>query len=303
MRDMINRRRFLKTTGVLTTGIGLTGLGGSRLLAAGPKLAAGAPQAEKLGWRLGALFNCFRRPIFYEAIDKVDSLGLRYIEGGSRPTLSKEKPDVHLDRSMSAEIRRELKCRLADAGVKLVSYYSNELSDNEQQCRKEFEFAKDMGIETLVSEPPPEAFDMIEDLCDEYRINVAIHNHTPPSRYWNPETVLKVCKGRSKRIGACGDTGHWMRSAVNPVEAIRKLSGRIISFHFKDMNKYGRLDAHEVPWGTGKGNVKEMMKEVHRQGIKPLFIIEYHHHGPNLLAELAQCVEYFDKVAVELAAG
>ncbi len=299
---MIDRRRFLRTTGVLTTGIGLTGLGGSRPLAAAVKLANGAPHAEKLGWRLGALFNCFRRPIFYEAIDKVASLGLRYIEGGSRPTLSKERPDVHLDQSMSQQLRKELKGRLADAGVKFVSYYSNKLSSNEEECRKEFEFAKDMGIETLVSEPPPEALDIIEGLCDEYRINVAIHNHAPPSHYWNPETVLKVCKGRSKRIGACGDTGHWMRSTVNPVEAIEKLGSRIISFHFKDMNKYGRLDAHEVPWGTGKGNIKGMMEEVHRQGIKPLFIMEYHYHGPNLPAELAQCVEYFDKVAADLLA-
>ena len=44
------------------------------------------------------------------------------------------------------------------------------------------------------------------------------------------------------------------------------------------------------------------MEEVHHLGLKPLFIIEYHHHGPNLLSELAQCVAYFDKVAAELLA-
>ena len=113
------------------------------------------------------------------------------------------------------------------------------LSKDEDASRKTFDFAKDMGIETIVSEPGPDAFDTSDKLCEEYRINVALHNHPKPSRYWNPDTVLEVCKGRSKRIGACADTGHWMRSGLNPVEQLKKLEGRIISFHFKDLNKFG----------------------------------------------------------------
>ncbi len=57
-----------------------------------------------------------------------------------------------------------------------------------------------MGIETIVSEPPEGAFDVIEKLCEEYKINVAIHNHPKPSRYWDSDTVLKVC-GDSEWIG------------------------------------------------------------------------------------------------------
>ena len=75
MRNMIDRRGFLRSAGALTSGIGLASLGSSRLPAAAPKLAGGAPHAEKLGWRLGALFNCFPRPIFHEAIDGVARLG------------------------------------------------------------------------------------------------------------------------------------------------------------------------------------------------------------------------------------
>ena len=125
MKNMIDRRSFLRTSGALASGVGLANVGSSRLSAAVPKLAGGAPHAEKLGWRLGALFNCFPRPIFHEAIDGVARLGLRYVEGAARCTLSKEKPDMHLDDSMSAKTRAELKIRLADANVKLVSYYSH----------------------------------------------------------------------------------------------------------------------------------------------------------------------------------
>ena len=132
-------------------------------------------------------------------------------------------------------------------------------------------------------------------------INVAIHDHPKPSHYWNPDTVLKVCQGRSQRIGACADTGHWARSGLNPIECLKKLKGRIISFHFKDLNKLGP-DAHDVPWGTGVCDVKGMLAEIRRQKIKAVFSIEYEYNWGNALPEIAQSVAYFDKVAAELAA-
>ncbi len=74
MRNLIDRRNFLRTTGALGAGIGLAGLGGAGLLAA--PLAQGAPHAEKLGWRLGCQAYSFNRFTFREAVDKIVSLGL-----------------------------------------------------------------------------------------------------------------------------------------------------------------------------------------------------------------------------------
>ncbi len=187
------------------------------------------------GWRLAVQAYTFNRFTFYEAIDKTASLGLEWIEAYPGQQLSKEKPDLEFDHNAPPEIRDEVKAKLADAGIRIVNYGVVDMGNNEAECRKVFDFAKDMGIETIVSEPPEKAFDMIERLCDEYEINLAIHNHPKPSHYWNPDTVLKVCKGRSKRIGACADTGHWMRSGPNPLQMLRKLDGRIISLHFKDL--------------------------------------------------------------------
>ena len=155
-----------------------------------------------------------------------------------------------------------------------------------------------MGLETLVAEPAKDAFDTLDKLCEEYGINVAIHDHPKPSHYWNPDTVLKVCQGRNKRIGACCDTGHWLRSGLSPVECLKKLEGRIISFHFKDLDRSdGGL--HDVPWGTGKCDVKGMLAEVYRQKIKSIFMIEYEYNWDNSLPDMVQCVAFFDKIAAE----
>ena len=115
-----------------------------------------------------------------------------------------------------------------EAGVKLACYGVVSGRD-ETDWRRIFEFAKAAGIETITSEPDPKHMDMLDKLCEEYAINVAIHNHPKASRYWNPDTVLGAVRGRSKRIGACADTGHWVRSGLDPLECLKKLEGRIVS--------------------------------------------------------------------------
>ena len=297
MKNWMDRRGFLTSAGALAVGMGLANRG---ILAAAA--AKGAPNAEKLGWRLGCQAYSFNQFTFDEAINKNASLGLHYVEMYPGQKLSAEKPDQTTDASMPAEIRKHLKRRLKEAGVKLVNFGVCPLPNDEDACRKTFDFAKDMGIETLVSEPSFEALDVIEKLSDEYQINLAIHNHPEPSTYWNYETVLKQCKGRGKRIGACADTGHWMRSGINPLEAIKALEGRIISFHMKDLNKYGRQGAHDVPWGTGEANVKALLTEIHRQKLEAVFSIEYEHNWLESLPEIAESVAYFDSVAAGLGA-
>ena len=246
-------------------------------------------------WRLCMQAYTFNRFTFYEAIDKTKALGLRYIEAYPGQKLSKESGDVGFDHNLSTELRTQVKQKLQSTGVKLINYGVVGLSNNEQECRKVFDFAKDMGIETIVSEPPEDAFALIDKLCDEYKINVAIHNHPKPSHYWDPETVLKVCKGRSSRIGACADTGHWFRSGLVPIECLKKLQGRIVSLHFKDLDQ-----GHDVVWGTGKCDVKAMLTELARQKLKGSFSIEYEYNWENSMPEIAQCLPYFQKVAAEL---
>lgn len=291
-KQQMDRRRFLQAAGAVAAGTVLAESGSPG--PAAPPVARGAPHAQELGWRLGCQAWTFNDGTFYEAIHKTASLGLHYIEAFPNQKLRADQPGVRVNEDLPAAVRREIKRHLADRGVQLVSFGVGGYS------RRIFEFAKEMGIENLVSEPPFDAFDHIDKLCEEYEINLALHDHPKPSRYWDPDTVLKVCKGHSKRIGACCDTGHWMRSDINPLEALKKLQGRIIEFHFKDLNKYGR-DAHDVPFGTGEGDVKGMLAEVKRQGIKPFFAIEYEYHFGQSLPEIAQCVAYFDKVAAELA--
>ena len=251
-------------------------------------------------WRLGTQAYTFHKFTLAEAIDKAQALGLTTIELFPGQTLSPDKKDVKFDHHSPAEIRAQVKERLKAAGLTAMNYGVVGLPAEEKEARSVFEFAKDMGLETIVSEPPADAFDLLDKLTQEYGINVALHNHPRPSKYWDPKVVLKAVQGRNPRIGACADTGHWVRSGVNPMEALKMLEGRIISLHFKDLNE-ASPGAHDVPWGTGISDARGMLAELHRQGFSGVFSIEYEYNWMNSMPEIAQCVSFFNKTSAELA--
>jgi sugar phosphate isomerase/epimerase len=297
MNTESNRRQFLKTTGALGVGLGLWGKG-LPLLAAGERLAKGAPHAEQLGWRLGVNTYTFRLFPLFEALDKIAALGLRYAEFCPDVRFSKTDETVVSD-TMPEAAKKVLKKKAADLGIQFVTYSSGDLFKDKESSRRTFDFAKEMGVENFYFESTEDKLDWLDELCNEYGMNIAIHNHPKSARYWSPDKVLKAVEGRSKRIGALADTGHWKRSGLDPVECLKKLEGRIICFHFKDLVREGD-GYHDVPWGTGVCNVRAMLEEVHRQTLKAPFSFEYEYHWENSLPELAKSVEYFDKVAADI---
>jgi sugar phosphate isomerase/epimerase len=288
-------------TGALGAGISLASWNLPRLRAAEP-VPCSTPSAEKIGWRVACQLYTFRRFTFYEALDKIASLGVHYVEPCFFLALSKDRPGLKTSEDLSAEARKELKAGLAERDVKMANYYCN-LGPDRDACRRTFDFAREMDVETLVSEPPAEAFDMIEGLCEEYEINLGVHNHpkSPQSKYWKPENVLEVCKGRSKRIGGCCDTGHWVRSGLDPIECLQKMEGRIVTFHLKDVMEWGNPKARDVPLGTGKANYTAVLQELKRQAFRGVMAIEYEHDSPQLMEEVAECVAFVEKTAQSLS--
>jgi sugar phosphate isomerase/epimerase len=258
---------------------------------------------EKLGWRFGVTAWGLHKFTFYDTVDKTRELGLNYIGGLSFQKVSKEIPK-NFDANLTDEELEQIRLKMDAAGVHMPTFFYAQIPGDEDGCRKVFEFGRKLGVETFISEPPPESLDVIERFCDEYDINLGIHNHGPDQSpvYWKPENVLEVCKGRSKRIGACPDTGYWIRAGVDPIEGIRKLGDRLITIQPHDLNDLS-AEAHDVPWGTGKAEFKKMLQELHRLGIKPTLIgLEYSYDFLDNMPEMVDSVEFFNRVTQEMAA-
>ncbi len=257
---------------------------------------------EELGWRIGLTAWGLHEFTLFETLEKTRELGLNYVGGLSFQKVSKDIPKS-FDANLTDEELIKIRLKMDDLGLRMPTCFYAAIPGDETGCRKVFEFGRKMGIETFISEPPPQSLDVIERFCDEYDINLGIHNHGPKSSpvYWRPEGILKVCKGRSKRIGACPDTGYWLRSGIDPVEGIRKLGDRLITIQPHDLNEI-TPEGHDVPWGTGKGRFAEQLQEIHRLGIRPTLIgLEYSYDYSDNLPESAECVKFFNTFTQELA--
>ena len=257
---------------------------------------------EKLGWQLGITAYTFHRYTLFETIEKTDQLGLAYLGGLSFQKVSKDI-NKNFDAQLSDAELKAIRLKLDDAGVRmLTSFYAN-IPGDEHGCREVFEFARKMGIETLISEPPLEALDTIERFCDTYDINLAIHNHDQKAspNYWSPEAIMKVCEGRGSHIGVCADIGYWLRAGVDPVAAVKTIGGRLFVVQMHDLDAR-TPEGHDVPWGTGDGGTEAFLREVHRRGIRPkMFGLEYSYDWNDSMPEVTQCARFFDEITLKLA--
>ncbi len=166
-----DRREFLKRAGVsaLTASAGIMPIFTMPpSIPAADTASKGAPHAEKLGWRLGCQAWTFNRFTLFEAIDKTAELGLKYIEAFPHGQKLSPTNSAIFGPKLSADHRQEVKKYLADKGVLLVNMGVGPYD------KEAFDFAKDMGMETLVSEPKFGDFDAI-DFSMEYE-----HKFTMP---------------------------------------------------------------------------------------------------------------------------
>jgi len=296
----LSRRELLAVAGGCGAG-SVVAIAAKAMSAEVPKIKLSTPRAEKLGWRLSCGLYTFRDRSFYEALDVIAGLGIRRVEPAFFLPLSKERPELKTSESLAPGQRREMKKRLDDRGMQMASYYAP-LEADVGAFRKVFDFAKEMGVETLVAEPPAEVFETLDRLCQEYRMTLAIRNHAEAagSKYWRPENVLEVCEGRSKAIGACPDTGHYVRTGLAPVECLKKLDGRIISVHLKDVAELGNPESRDVPLGEGKANYTQVLQTLRALKFRGLATIEYEYLSPQLVEDVAKCVKFVEDFAASL---
>ncbi|MBM3285492.1 MAG: DUF1080 domain-containing protein, partial [Candidatus Aminicenantes bacterium] len=230
----------------------------------------------------------YRRFTFQEAVEKTRALGIRYLQAYPGQPLSPEETATCFDHNLPSEKIQKLRQTLAEAGMEVLSYGVVDCGRTEESMRRVLDFAKKMGIRIIVTEPADEDFPILEKLVNEYDVQIAIHNHPDPSRYAKPETVLEKIKDLDDRIGACADTGHWMRGGRVPVEALRLLSGRIIDVHLKERSDFGTGEGvDDVPYGKGKAGIRDILAELTLQNYAGTLTIEYENEREVLTPEPA----------------
>ncbi len=235
----------------------------------------------------------FHKFDFCQALDKAKKTGVKYLEvypgqkiGGGM--------DGETHFTMSQDQKDFIRDTVKKAGLKMVQYGVLNCK-NAEEWTQAFDFAQEMGFQTLNVEPDYEYVDTVAALAVSRDVKIGIHNHPKPSAYWHPDSVWQVLEGKcSHHTGFCVDNGHWTRSGLDVLEELEKVAARVQSVHFKDMNEKS-MDAHTVVYGNGVNrldSIIEILKQHHFDGY---YTIEFEHKWDDNLTEIKQCVSFLEK--------
>ncbi len=185
------------------------------------------------------------------------------------------------------------KAMLKESGLTLLAFGVEGFNDNEGAARKAFDFGKAMGVMSISADPQKnkKTFDLLDKLVAEYDIAIAIHNHGPKASYDKVTDVLEWTKDRHPKIGACVDTGHYVRSDEDPVEVIEKLGKRVFGVHLKDFK--GPAGSEKKPAILGEGNLRlvDCLKALKKLDYKYSLSLEYEESPQNPIADIELCLK------------
>ncbi|MEP6846436.1 MAG: sugar phosphate isomerase/epimerase, partial [Panacibacter sp.] len=234
---------------------------------------------------------------FPKSLDKVDSAGITYIEPNTFHGAGPELKDSMIMQLSPAGIEK-LKSLTAQKGLKIESLYI--VGDSTiASWKKQFDIAKAFGVEYVTTEPPLNMWDSIDSLAGAYGIKVAIHEHWKGvSHYWNTDTTLMALNGHPN-FGVCADLGHWPKSGIDPLDAVKKLSGHIIGVHLKDIAAYNDPTLKDVVVGTGVVKFPEIFAELKKQNFNGHIYIERDsiEPGGNVASVMQELKYYNDQVS------
>jgi len=164
---------------------------------------------------------------------------------------------------------------------------------SKEDVDKYFEYAKRVGVKTIVGVPNYELLPYVDQKVKEYGFNYAIHLHGPDIKiYPDADDVWEHTKDLDPRIGMCLDIGHDTRNGKDPVADLKKYHTRVFDMHLKDVTGPTKL-GYSVEVGRGIIDfpaLVKMMREVNYTGVISL---EHERNMDNPFMGIAESIGYF----------
>lgn len=257
-------------------------------------IAAAALLASSGGFNITVQAWTFNRFSTFEAIEKTAQAGASFIELYPGQTMVAGE-DVKVGPEMGDAATKRLAEHLEKHKVRAIAFGVTGISQDPAEARKLFAWAKSLGIQIINTEST-DAIATTEAMVKEFDLKVGYHNHPrrpndESYKVWDPAYVYDLVKDRDARIGACADTGHWVRSGIKPVDALKTLKGRVVSSHLKDLHEFTR-GGHDVPYGTGVSEIAAVLTELQAIGFAGSLSVEYEHNWDASLPDVAQCIGF-----------
>ena len=286
MMNHVSRRDLLKTGALAAAALPFAELFGLEASATAQTAAADPWR----GLKIGVATYTFREWPLEETIKGLQRAGMKYI--------SIKNVKNHIDLSHTPEERKARAKMFRDAGMVPLSVGNVGMKNDEAEMRRAFEFARDVGVPTMVCAPNGTISDLnqwvqrLDPLVKEFDIKLAIHNHGPEDKNFpSPYDVMKIAEKYDKRIGLCIDVGHTARAGVDPAESIIKCKERLYDVHLKDISALGNRNT-PIEGGRGILNLKAILTALIKIKYQALAGYEYEKDGKDPLAGLTETLGY-----------
>ncbi len=279
MSNTISRRELLRTSALAAAALPF-----APLVSAFAQKTITHPDPWK-GLKIGVATYTFREWPIEETIKGLQRVGAKY--------LSIKNVKNHIDISHSTEERKRRAQMFRDAGMVLMSAGNVSMRGSDEEIRKGFEFAKDIGVPTIVCAPRRDAIPLLDKLVKEFDLKLAIHNHGPEDKgfFPSPYDAMDLISKYDKRIGLCIDVGHTARAGVDPAESIIKCKERLYDLHLKDISALGDKNT-PIEGGRGILDLTAILQALRKIKFEGLAGYEYEKDGKDPLAGLAETLGY-----------
>jgi inosose dehydratase len=244
-----------------------------------------APPPARDRWRglkAGVASYTLRKLPVDAAVAAVKRVGVSYVS----------IKDFHLPLDSTAEQRRDVAAKFKAAGITPLSVGNVGMKNDAADIRRAFEYARDIGVPTIVCSPDPDSMKILDAMVKEFDIRLAIHNHGPEDKKFpSPYDVWTAVQPYDKRIGLCIDVGHTARAKVDPAEAIRKCRERLYDCHLKDIDSTAP-DGKTVEGGRGVLDLKAILRALLDVKYAHLASFEYEKDETDPLPGLSESLGY-----------
>jgi inosose dehydratase len=203
---------------------------------------------------------------------------------------------AHVPMNDDTKALDRLKEDIGLTGVTVIGYGVVHFGTDAQANLHIFEFAKALGVQYLSADPDPASFDGLDKLVEKFDIAIGIHNHGPGHRYDKIETIAAAIKNHHPKIGCCVDTGHFLRSKIDPVDAVEAFGTRVYGVHLKDVK-----DAKTFAvLGQGDLRTVDLLKALARNKYDYCLAIEYEEKPENPIDDIKACLAEAARAVAEV---
>jgi inosose dehydratase len=278
MKHQLTRRDILKGTALAAAALPFSEFSNTT---AAPLIKAPSGDPWR-GLKAGVASYTLRKMPLDQAIKAIQRVGLKYVS----------IKDFHLALKSTTEERKAVAQKFKDAGITPLSCGNVGMDNNEANIRNAFEYARDIGLPTIVCSPDPASMPILDKMVKEFNIKIAIHNHGPEDKKFpSPHDVWKAVEKYDERLGFCIDVGHTARAGVDPAEAIKKYRARLYDLHFKDINSTAP-NGGTVEAGRGVLDLRSILQATLSIKYTYLLSFEYEKDADDPLPGLAESVGY-----------